>query len=311
MSRQIRLVTKSAAADGNRPDDSTSGPRHRVGGLGIVGCRGSAVPGVGARGGPRDVPEIMPALSRRGLFALIGPADRMALLDRGRTLRAPRGAMLMYEGEPGDRVMVLLAGRVKMTRASQGGRETLLRICDPGDLLGDVAFVEGGTQTATATALEQVEVVVIQSTSFRAHIESTPSLALAMVELLANRFREATLWQAQMCGCDTLGRLAACLSDLTERYGERDDRGIEIDMPLTQEELTAYAGASRAGGAKALQTLRELGWIETRRRRIVVRHPESLKARAGQTLGATVASTTQAEAGNRPHLDALADQRMR
>jgi CRP/FNR family cyclic AMP-dependent transcriptional regulator len=233
---------------------------------------------------------------RPDLLALIGPTERTALFAHGRTLRAPRGAVLMYEGEPADRVMVLLAGRVKVTRASRGGQETLLSISDPGDLLGDVAFSDGEPRTATVSALDQVEVLVIPSSWLRAYIESAPCVALSMLEVLANRFRETTLWRSRLSSCDTLGRLAACLNDLTERYGERNDRGIEIDVPLTQEELTAYVAASRAGVANALRTLRQLGWIETRRRQIVVRDPQSLKARAEQALGATASSALAREA---------------
>jgi DNA-binding GntR family transcriptional regulator len=55
---------------------------------------------------------------------------------------------------------------------------------------------------------------------------------------------------------------------------------VEIELALSQEELAAWTGASHAGLAKALQTLRELGWIETHRRRIVVRNLEAIRGRA-------------------------------
>lgn len=76
------------------------------------------------------------------------------------------------------------------------------------------------------------------------------------------------------------GRLAARLVELAERYGEVSDAGIVIGVPLSQEELAAWVGASHAGVAKALQTLRELGWIGTQRRRIVVHDLEALRGRS-------------------------------
>ena len=78
----------------------------------------------------------------------------------------------------------------------------------------------------------------------------------------------------------SVGRLAARLVELCERYGELAPEGTIIDLPLTQEELGAWAGASHAGVAKALQTLRELGWIQTQRKRIVVRNMDALRRRS-------------------------------
>ena len=79
---------------------------------------------------------------------------------------------------------------------------------------------------------------------------------------------------------DTIGRVAARLVELAERYGEPADGGIRVGLPITQEELGSWTSSSRAGVAKALQTMRELGWIETDRRRIVIRELEALTGRA-------------------------------
>jgi CRP/FNR family cyclic AMP-dependent transcriptional regulator len=83
---------------------------------------------------------------------------------------------------------------------------------------------------------------------------------------------------------DTIGRLAARLLELADRYGEATDNGVVIALPLSQEELGAWIGASCAGLAGALKTLRELGWTETPRRRILVRNPEALRSRAASRL---------------------------
>jgi CRP-like cAMP-binding protein len=74
------------------------------------------------------------------------------------------------------------------------------------------------------------------------------------------------------------------LVDLADRYGETTDDGVVIGLPLSQDELGAWIGASRAGLAGALKTLRELGWIETQRRRIVVRDAEALRRRGASRL---------------------------
>jgi CRP-like cAMP-binding protein len=213
-------------------------------------------------------------------LALLDASEREALTRLGASRQFARGAVLMYEGEPGERVMILEAGRVKVTRVEASGHETLLSIRDPGDIVGELAVVDRGGRLATVTALEPVRALVVAGSVFRAHLASVPGVAVVLLEVVARRFRDTTIKRAQFAASDTLGRVAARIVELSERYGARGEGGIEIALALTQDELAAWSGGSRAGVAKALQTLRELGWIETHRRRIVVREPEALRKRA-------------------------------
>ena len=203
-----------------------------------------------------------------------------ALLALGTQRRFARGAMLMYEGEPGERVMILLQGRVKVTRVEPGGHETLLSIRDPADIVGELSLVAGQPRVASVTALEPVLALVVAAGSFRTYLERTPRVAVVLLEVVMRRFQDTTVKRSQFAASDTIGRLAARLVELCDRYGSAGEDGIEIDLPLSQDELAAWAGASRAGVAKALQTLRELSWIETHRRRIIVRDLDALRARA-------------------------------
>jgi CRP-like cAMP-binding protein len=213
-------------------------------------------------------------------LSLLDDAERAALLELGTHRGFPRGAVLMYEGEPGERAMILEEGRVKVTRIEPGGHETMLSIRDPGDVVGEVSLIDERPRLATVTALERVRALVIASSVFRAHLERTPRVAVALLEVEMRRFRETTLKRSQFAASDTTGRLAARIIELSERYGAEREDGIEIDVALTQDDIAAWTGASRAGVAKAFQTLRELGWIETHRRRLVVRQLDALRRRA-------------------------------
>ena len=213
-------------------------------------------------------------------LSLLDDVERAALLELGTHRGFPRGAVLMYEGEPGERVMILEEGRVKVTRIEPGGHETMLSIRDPGDVVGEVSLIDERPRLATVTALERVRAQVIASSVFHAHLERTPRVAVALLGVEMGRFRETTLKRSQFAASDTTGRLAARIVELSERYGAEREDGIEIDLALTQDDIAAWTGASRAGVAKAFQTLRELGWIETHRRRLVVRQLDALRRRA-------------------------------
>lgn len=210
----------------------------------------------------------------------LADGERDALLALGVRRTFPRGAILMFEHEPDERVMLLLAGRVKVTAIAQDRKDMLLSVRDPGDVLGELAFIDGQPRAATVSALESVEALVMSGQVFRSHLETTPRVAVVLLEIVARRFRDATLKRLQFAASDTMGRLAARIVELADRYGEQETDGIVVDSPLSQEELASWAGASRASVAQALQAFRELGWIRTERRKLVVANADALRDRA-------------------------------
>jgi CRP-like cAMP-binding protein len=213
-------------------------------------------------------------------LALLDRQERDALDALGVRRAFPRGAALMFEHEPGERVMLVLAGRVKVTRVGADGREMLLSIRDPGDVLGELALIDDEPRLATVTALEPVQALAIPPTIFRRHLETTPRVAVALLEVEARRFRETTLKRSQSTQSDTMGRLAARILELADRYGESAGTEVRVVSPLSREELAAWTGASRAGVAQALHEFRELGWVHTERRMLIVRDIHQLRMRA-------------------------------
>jgi CRP-like cAMP-binding protein len=212
---------------------------------------------------------------------LLTVSEREGLRSVGRERTFQQGAVLMYQDEPADRIVILLEGRVKVTRVEGDGRESLLSIRDPGDVLGELSFVDGQPRIATVSSIETVRALVTSPHELRRHLETTPRVAVVLLEIVVGRFRESTLKRTQFANTDTMGRLAARIVELAERYGENDGGAIVIDTPLTREDLAAWTGASRAGAAEALRQLRELGWIDAERRRLLVLDLSALRARAG------------------------------
>jgi CRP-like cAMP-binding protein len=222
------------------------------------------------------VGELFPGSFLAGL----SDQERESLLGVGLVRSYPRGAALMLQDEPDDRVMILLAGRAKVARIEQDGREHMLDIRDPGDLLGELAFIDGAPRVATVTALEPVRALVTPARALRGYLETTPRVAVVLLEVVARRFRDSSANRSQFAVADTMGRLAARILELAERYGETSPEGTRIASPLSQEDLAAWTGASRAGVAEALRGLRGLGWVHTERRSILVRDLAALRARA-------------------------------
>ena len=201
-----------------------------------------------------------------------------ALREHGRTVSYEIGERLLQEGDPGDSVVVILGGRVKVTHTDSEGRETVLDFRGPGELVGELAALDQGPRSSSVTAIEPVEALLVPAGAFRGLLER-PGFSLELLGMLSRRFRDADRKRIEFGSSDSVGRAAARLVELAERYGEPTDDGVVIALPISQEELAGWTAVSRAGMASALRTLRELGWIETDRRRVTVRDMEALRAR--------------------------------
>jgi CRP/FNR family transcriptional regulator, cyclic AMP receptor protein len=220
-------------------------------------------------------------LAKRFLDAL-SEEEAAYLRARGAKRRFPRGDALFREQEPSDRVMLLLAGRVKIASVAEDGRESVLAFRGPGEVLGELSAIDGRPRSAGVVAVDNVEALVIPARDFRGFLERSPRAALWILERLVTRLREADRKRAEFGASDTIGRVAARLVELATEYGrEQPGGGIRIDLPITQEELASWVGSSREGVNKALHTLRGLRWVATERRAITVLDIEALRNRAG------------------------------
>jgi CRP/FNR family transcriptional regulator, cyclic AMP receptor protein len=188
---------------------------------------------------------------------------------------------MFVEGEQSDRVLAILDGRVKVSLVTADGKEVVLAVRGPGDILGELAFIDGEPRSATATALDPVSSVVVSAADFTHFLESHPRVALLLLRMVSRRLRDADNKRAEFAAFDTVGRVASRLLELAERFGEPDGaNGILITLPLTQEELAGWTGPSREAVSKALSTLRSVGFIHTRRRAITILDAEGLRKRA-------------------------------
>jgi CRP-like cAMP-binding protein len=247
---------------------------------------GNGRPSSVAQGHTGDATSVSAALARGTFLERLSEGERESLLQTGIVRRFPRGAALMLQDDRDDRVFVLLQGRVKIARVEGDGRELILDIRDPGDLLGELAFIDAGPRVATVTTLEAAQALVAPAQAMRGFMETTPRVAVVLLEIVAQRLRDSNAARSHFGAADTMGRLAARMLELADRYGEPCAEGIQVASPLSQEELAAWTGASRAAVAAALRALRDLGWVETERKRLIVLDAEALRARAAQAADA-------------------------
>jgi CRP/FNR family cyclic AMP-dependent transcriptional regulator len=202
------------------------------------------------------------------------------LRAEGRPRRFRTGATLFHEGDHSDWIGLLVKGRVKVSCYGADGRERLVAVIGPGELLGELSAIDGEPRSATATALEPLDVHVLTSDEFVALLEANPIATLGILRSVIGRLRDSDKRRVEFGALDTVGRIARLIVELSERYGEETGGVINVRLPLSQEELAGWAGASREAVVKALRQLRTRGWIETGRREIRVLDLRALERRS-------------------------------
>jgi len=212
---------------------------------------------------------------------LLSELERDSLLARGRSKRWQRGDVLVRRGDPADSAIVVLAGLVKVHATAVEGAEVVLGFSGPGDLVGESSAVAGARRLATVSAIDEVDGVEIAVSHLRAFLTDHPRVMLTLLELALGRLYVSDARRMEFATSESLARVAARLIELAERFGERRDNGaIEILLPITQDELASWSASSRESTGRSLRTLRNLGLIETARRRLIVIDLERLRSHA-------------------------------
>jgi CRP/FNR family transcriptional regulator, cyclic AMP receptor protein len=190
---------------------------------------------------------------------------------------------LLHQADEAGPVVLLLRGRAKIA-VVEAGREAIFGVVGPGELVGELAAIEDRPRSTTVTTLEAVDALVVPRSDFLALLDQRPRIALVILRMVARRLRYADAQRAEFATLDVAGRLAQRLLELSERFGTPQDHGVEIRLPLSQEELASWVGASREAVSKAFQLLRTLHIVETGRRRVTVLDLGALQRQAGVQL---------------------------
>ena len=211
----------------------------------------------------------------------LGQDDADELLRRVRRRKFTKSQPILRAGAAGDDVVVVLSGRVRLVAVGAEQREVVLAIRGEGELLGEMAALGAQRRTASAIALDDVDVGILHGEEFRAFLRDRPDAALVLIRMLVRRLSEASRDLASLATQDSVGRVAKRLLDLAADHGVPSARGTRIELALTQDELARWTGATRETVSRALRLMRQLGWVATDHRTITVLDPNALRERSG------------------------------
>ena len=202
-----------------------------------------------------------------------------ALRREGRVVQIRHGQALFVEGDRAERVFLLQRGWVIVSCVGAGGREVVLGVSGPGDVIGELSAFDEQPRSATAVAADDVEAVVAPAGALTRALDNLGA-AHELIAVLAMRMRDDTRKLVEFATLSTLGRIAWRLLELADRFGEPVPDGIALSLPLSQDQLASWCGASREAAVRSLRSLRTLGIISTGRHSVIIRDLDGLRRQA-------------------------------
>ena len=192
-----------------------------------------------------------------------------------------RGQILFHEDNPAFGVFCISEGKVKLTKNSENGKETLLRIAGPGDLIGFQHIVHSGMNDVTATALEETKICFIDRLYLNNLIQKENSCAMELLSHVAN---DMAALQERVNGFQNKNvreRVAYLLKDLSSRFGVDTDEGRRLNIQLSREDMASMLGIATETLIREISQLRTDGILDQDGKTIIITDEEELDATLG------------------------------
>jgi CRP/FNR family cyclic AMP-dependent transcriptional regulator len=239
-----------------------------------------------AGGRAADIREIArrcrPEWPHGSFLAELKPSVLQDFLDAGELVSFRKGEVLVSEGDLGADVFLLLEDCVKATARLDEGKQALLAVRVGGDIVGEIAVLDGGVRTATVSTCGHgpVSAVRVGGDDLRRLLGSHPDAAVSLASAVSRKFRALTRLRIDITGRPAKVRMARALLEMAEDYGHPGIRGIIIGVNLTRIEIGSLVDAGPSTAERALRELRESGLILKVGRRVLVPDMDLLRSAA-------------------------------
>jgi len=215
------------------------------------------------------------------LFAEVSPGALEELARSSRLRRYSAGQVLWTEGDPGEALLVLEEGQLRVSRSTVSGMEIVLAVVEAPAALGELALLDGQPRDATVTAQGAVSVRLIPRQALLGLLEREPAVARGLLATLAGWVRQGNQRHTDLLGLDVPGRLAKwLLGRAGDATGTAVGRATVVPLGRSQGELAAELGTTRESLNRALRVFVEVGLVAVDGERITLLDPAGLAAYA-------------------------------
>ncbi len=191
----------------------------------------------------------------------------------------PKGARVFHEGDESDACYIIREGEVRVTREHSDGRAIALATLGPGEIVGELAMLDGEVRSASVEAITDIELLAIAARDMRGLLERNPEITAKLVVALTSRVRETNERVARQSFQTVPSRVAGVLSQLVAEAGA-DGQGARegVTIRMNQADLAQLAGTSRESVSRFLAVLERAGVVRVGRGRVTVLETQRLRA---------------------------------
>jgi CRP-like cAMP-binding protein len=214
------------------------------------------------------------------MFATLNDAQLADVIHAGHVRSLHKGERVFAQGDPGTTCHSLLHGRVKIVQTRPDGVQHVLRFIGPGEMYGTVAAMMGKPFPADAVAVTDSVEVFWTVETLRDLMGRIPEIAQQSIKSAGERLMELQSRLGELTAERVEQRVARALVRLVRQAGRRTDEGVEIDFPLTRQDLANMSGSTLFTVSRILSGWEEEGIVAGQRRKIVVLKPHALVAMA-------------------------------
>jgi CRP-like cAMP-binding protein len=219
------------------------------------------------------------ALARSALFAALSNGERAGIEKQATRRVYEKDEYIFFEGDPGEWLVFVAEGQVKMIKHSESGRETILATFGPGQIVGEVGVLVGEVYPATAQALEPTVTFSLRRDDYVELVRTHPDLAWALIRELGRRLQRSHETIRSMAVEKVERRIARVLLRMASTAGKRlEDGAVEITLPLSRQDIADMAGTVMETAIRTLSKFQKQGFIETREGHIILVKPHQLVA---------------------------------
>jgi len=188
-----------------------------------------------------------------------------------------KDSTILKENETGSALFVIISGKVKVSRASDDGKEVILTILNESDFFGEMAIIDGLNRSAGVIANEETELFIIQRTDFLNLLQAHPEISVALLQELTRRLRASDLRIKSLSLRDAEGKVASVILQIADDIGKIKQGKVEIERLPFQHDLANMAGTSRETISRTLHSFVKRGLIELEGTRLTINNYEKFK----------------------------------
>jgi CRP/FNR family transcriptional regulator, nitrogen oxide reductase regulator len=211
------------------------------------------------------------------MFAGLSPTEQDELLREARSIRYSKGTSLFEQGADADRFFLLLHGHLRVEKTTSQGQQSVVRYVSAGELFGVAQAMSLRHYPATAVAAVDSIALVWPSSSWSRLIVKFPSLAASALQTVGSRLQDTQARVMEISNEQVEQRVAHALLRLAKQAGRKVDAGIEIDFPISRQDVAEMTGTTLHTVSRILSAWENKGLVEGGRQRIVLSDPDRLQ----------------------------------